>query len=142
MNDTALGDDACVQIAAGVVGQPYRRTSAPGEKVLEEMELEEVVEKDRGSDGGEGQVMPGRDQPERLDQEVVGARGIAGCDGVLRFHRRVLRIREEEEAGRRKARATRTLYVVFASLEGAVNNYSRFVRRLRREKKASCFTMR
>lgn len=49
MKNPALGNDAVVDIGGGIVGQDDGKTSQTSAKVFEEMEFQEIVEKNEES---------------------------------------------------------------------------------------------
>lgn len=59
-------------MGAGVVSQAHGTPSEPREDIFQEMEFQEIVEKQNGNDQKAQQVVPKRYQSERIEQQAVG----------------------------------------------------------------------
>lgn len=58
MQNPAFGNDAVVNIRAGIVGQCNRVSSQTSAKIFEEMEFQEIVEKNQRNNEKANEVMP------------------------------------------------------------------------------------
>lgn len=75
MKNIALGDDVSVDLGEGIVSQLDGAASKSRQHILDEMELQESVEKDGGSYGKSAKVVRDWDVRERTEEEIVGTRG-------------------------------------------------------------------
>lgn len=82
MENAALWNDAIVEMGRGSISQGDGTASQAIESILEEMEFEEIVEKNqRGEEEGE-QVVRERDKVERVEEKGVGIGRWYGWSGI------------------------------------------------------------
>lgn len=75
VKDPALGNDGVVEFAGGVEGEVNGGARETGEEIFEEVDFEEIVDEGDESNGGSEEVVPGWDERERVEQELVAIGG-------------------------------------------------------------------